>query len=184
MLVLCSGAYFAWLRWGQRLFQEDHAPQSAARPARPAVTQHAQPASVSPPTSPTPSTSVENQLPAQQTVPSAVPATEPEKQAALPQAGPVSAWVRNQGRGRLTWWSRPANCAGWMRGVTASGSMGRCCTPARKWDSPTAALCGCDSAMRAPLRCNSKGSRSPNSDPGPSPHDRGAQWRVSPDCGR
>ena len=87
VLVLCSGAYFAWLRWGQRLFQEDHAPQSAARPARPAVTQHAQPASVSPPPSPTPSTSVENQLPPQQTAaPSAAPATNPEKQAALPQA--------------------------------------------------------------------------------------------------
>ena len=86
VLVLCSGAYFAWLRWGQRLFQEDHAPQSAAKPTRPAVAEHPQPASASPPTSPTPSTSVENQLPTQQTAPSAAPATNPEKQAALPQA--------------------------------------------------------------------------------------------------
>ena len=118
VLVLCSGAYFAWLRWGQRLFQEDRSAQSSAKPTRPAVAPHPQPAALNPPAVPAPATPVEQQLlpeqtapsaiaatnpvekqlPPQQSVPSAAPATKAEKQAAVPPAaGPSVGAGQEQG---------------------------------------------------------------------------------------
>jgi cytoskeleton protein RodZ len=91
VLVLCSGAYFAWLRWGQRLFQEDHSPQSAAKSTLPAAAQHPQPASVNPPAVPAPATPVEQQLAAGQTAPPAIVPTNPvEKQLTPEQTAPTS----------------------------------------------------------------------------------------------
>jgi cytoskeletal protein RodZ len=85
VLVVCSGAYFAWLRWGQRFFQEEHASLSAARPTRQTAAQPPQPASAPPPAATAPAPPVEQPLAPEQTAPPAAAAANPEQQAAVPQ---------------------------------------------------------------------------------------------------
>jgi len=99
VLVVCSGAYFAWLRWGQRFFQEDHAPLSAAKPARAAAAQPAHPASAIPPAAPAPTTAVEKQQALEQAAPPAAATTNPaEKQPAPEQTAPSPARATSVGQ--------------------------------------------------------------------------------------
>ncbi|MGD0578692.1 MAG: helix-turn-helix domain-containing protein, partial [Bryobacteraceae bacterium] len=98
VLVACSGAYFAWLRWGQRFFLEEHAPLSAAKPTRQAAAQHPQPATASPPAAQAPATPVEKQLAPEQSAQSAAPATSLEKQGGVPPA-PAPSVDASQGQG-------------------------------------------------------------------------------------
>ncbi|MGO9242223.1 MAG: helix-turn-helix domain-containing protein [Bryobacteraceae bacterium] len=79
VLALCSGTYFAWLRWGQRLFQEDRKLASAAKPARPETAPRPPAAGAPPPAAPASATALQNPPPAQ---PTALPAAPPAAQAA------------------------------------------------------------------------------------------------------
>ncbi len=99
VLAVCSGAYFAWLRWGQRFFQEDHAALSAAKPTRQAAAQHPQPADATPPAAPAPAPPAENQRPPEQPAQSPPPVTNLEQPEAIPKA-PVPNAGGGPGQGR------------------------------------------------------------------------------------
>lgn len=93
VLAVCSGTYFAWLRWGQRLFQEDRKLSSAAKPARPETAQRPPAASAPPPAAPASATALQNPPPAEQTALSAeqpVAPPLPVANAVAPPAAPAA----------------------------------------------------------------------------------------------
>lgn len=90
VLAVCSGTYFAWLHWGQRLFQEDRKLSSAARPARPQTAQRTPAASAPPPAAPASATALQSPPPVQQTVQPAEQPVAPPLPVASAQAPPAA----------------------------------------------------------------------------------------------
>jgi cytoskeleton protein RodZ len=86
VLAVCSGAYFAWQRWGQRFFQEERGMSSPARPARQEAAQRPATASAPPSATQAPATPVEKQPLSEQPAPAAVPVTNAEQPEAAPAA--------------------------------------------------------------------------------------------------